>query len=60
VATLVARGFTNRQSAESLVFGGRTADAHVVHCLTKLGLASRTQLAAWAVTRGLLEATDRQ
>jgi non-specific serine/threonine protein kinase len=55
VATLVARGLSNRQIAEVLVFGERTAEAHVAHCLAKLGLASRTQLAAWAVTQGTLE-----
>ncbi|HET6315147.1 MAG TPA: helix-turn-helix transcriptional regulator [Chloroflexota bacterium] len=55
VATLVARGLSNRQIAEVLVFGERTAEAHVAHCLAKLGLASRTQLAAWAITEGKLE-----
>ena len=58
VATLVGRGLTNRQIAESLVFGERTAEAHVAHCLAKLGLSSRTQLAAWTVARGLLEAPE--
>ena len=58
VATLVARGLTNRRIAEVLVFGERTAEAHVAHCLAKLGLASRTQLAAWAVTQGLLGTSE--
>ncbi len=55
VAALVARGLSNRQIAEQLVFGERTAEAHVGHCLAKLGLSSRSQLAAWAVTQELLE-----
>jgi len=55
VAILVDSGLTNRQIAEQLVFSERTAEAHVAHCLAKLGLASRTQLATWAVTSGLVE-----
>jgi len=55
VTALVARGLSNRQIAEQLVFGERTAEAHVGHCLAKLGLSSRSQLAAWAVTQELLE-----
>ena len=57
VAVLVARGLSNRQIAETLVFGERTAEAHVAHCLAKLGLGSRAELAAWAVAHGLLGAT---
>ena len=53
VAALVADGLSNRQIAERLVFGERTAEAHVAHCLAKLGLESRAQLAAWAVLHGL-------
>jgi len=58
VAALVARGLSNRQIAEELVFGERTAEAHVGHCLSKLGLTSRTQLATWAATHGLLQTTE--
>ncbi|MEV0118204.1 LuxR C-terminal-related transcriptional regulator [Streptomyces sp. NPDC050844] len=44
VAALVAEGLTNRQIAERLVISKRTADAHVEHILSKLGLTSRTQI----------------
>ncbi|GAA2097117.1 LuxR C-terminal-related transcriptional regulator [Streptomyces albiaxialis] len=44
VAALVAEGLTNREIAERLVVSKRTADAHVEHILTKLGLTSRTQI----------------
>ena len=54
MAVLVARGFTNRQIADALVIGTRTAENHVAHICNKLGLGSRTQIAAWAVQRGLL------
>jgi non-specific serine/threonine protein kinase len=55
VARLVARGASNRRIAETLVIGERTAEAHVSNILTKLGLETRVQLAAWAVARGLAE-----
>ncbi len=54
VAALVARGLTNRQIAAELVVGKRTADAHVLSILGKLGFASRAQIAAWVVEQGLL------
>jgi non-specific serine/threonine protein kinase len=54
VATLVARGFTNRQIAEALVITERTASTHVGHILNKLGISNRSQITAWAVEHGLL------
>lgn len=48
VAALVASGLSNRAIAESLVISPRTAETHVERILTKLGLTSRTQVAAWA------------
>jgi DNA-binding NarL/FixJ family response regulator len=54
VASLVARGLTNRQIADELVIAARTADNHVGHILDKLGLTSRAQIAAWITARGLL------
>lgn len=53
VATLVARGFSNRQIARELVVSDRTADSHVSNILHKLSLASRAQIAAWVVRREL-------
>jgi non-specific serine/threonine protein kinase len=53
VAALVARGLTDPQIAAMLVIGTRTAETHVANCLSKLGFATRTQLAAWAVQHGL-------
>ncbi len=51
VAALVAEGLTNRQIAERLVISERTAQNHVQHILTKLGFATRSQIATWT-TRG--------
>ena len=51
VADLVSQGLTNRELAERLVIGERTAQNHVQHILTKLGLSNRSQLAVWAATK---------
>jgi non-specific serine/threonine protein kinase len=48
VATLVARGLSNRQVAAELFLSVRTVEVHVDHVLSKLGFRSRTQLAVWA------------
>lgn len=55
VAALVARGRSNRQVADALVVGERTAEMHVGHILTKLGLTSRSQIAVWAVEHAPLD-----
>jgi DNA-binding NarL/FixJ family response regulator len=51
VAALVADGMTNRAIAAALYISERTAQNHVQHILTKLGLANRTQVATWFRTR---------
>src|ERR671919_292886 len=51
VANLVAKGMTDREIAGELVISQRTAESHVQHILTKLGFKSRSQIAAWAVSR---------
>jgi DNA-binding CsgD family transcriptional regulator len=50
VASLVAKGLTNREIANRLVVSERTAQNHVQHILTKLGFTNRTQIARWAVS----------
>lgn len=52
VALLVGRGMTNAQIAARLVLSQRTVEMHSHHALQKLGLATRTQLAAWAIQHG--------
>lgn len=49
----VASGATNRQLAGRLGVSERTARTHVSSILGKLGLASRTQAALWAVEHGM-------
>ncbi len=53
VASLVARGLTNRGIAGQLHLSVRTVDTHVDHVLTKLGFSNRAQLVAWAYESGL-------
>jgi len=53
VLVLVARGKSNREIADALVISERTARTHVSNVLVKLGLASRTQAALWAIREGL-------
>ena len=53
VAALIARGLTNRRIAEELVVSERTVDNHVAHILTKLGFATRAQIAAWVAEHGV-------
>ncbi len=48
VAGLVAEGLTNREIAARLFLSERTAENHVQHILTKLGLGNRSQIAVWA------------
>jgi predicted ATPase/DNA-binding CsgD family transcriptional regulator len=54
VATLAARGLSNRDIAGRLFLSVRTVEVHVDRILTKLGFANRTQLAAWAHDEGLV------
>jgi DNA-binding NarL/FixJ family response regulator len=56
VVTLLARGGTNRQIAAWLGVTERTARTYVSNILAELALASRTQLARWAVREGLVDA----
>jgi DNA-binding CsgD family transcriptional regulator len=53
VARLIAAGQSNAAIAQVLVISERTAETHVTNILGKLGFASRSQIAAWAVERGL-------
>ena len=51
VVDLVAHGLTNPQIAERLVMSRATVKTHVSHCLTKLGMATRSEIAAETARR---------
>jgi DNA-binding NarL/FixJ family response regulator len=54
ILILVAQGGSNQDIADALVISERTARTHVSNMLAKLGLASRTQAALWAIREGLV------
>ena len=54
VVMLIAGGRSNRQIASELVITKKTAEAHVSHILTKLGMCSRVQIATWGIQQGLV------
>jgi non-specific serine/threonine protein kinase len=47
VSELIAGGLTSAEIAWRLGIARRTADAHAEHIMTKLGVRSRAQVAAW-------------
>ena len=51
MAGLVAAGNSNREVASSLFLSERTAQNHVQHILTKLGLSNRSQITSWVIAR---------
>jgi predicted ATPase/DNA-binding CsgD family transcriptional regulator/Tfp pilus assembly protein PilF len=51
IASLIARGLSNRGIADELVISPATAARHVANIFTKLGFSSRAQVAAWAAQR---------
>jgi len=60
VLALVARGFTNKQIAEALYVTEKTARNHVSHILEKLGLARRSEAAAFAVEHKLVPRREQK
>ena len=55
VLRLVARGLTNRQIGEQFTISPRTAEHHVQHIYTKLGVSSRAAAAVFAMEHDLLD-----
>jgi DNA-binding NarL/FixJ family response regulator len=55
VLRLLGRGLSNKEIGSKLYITERTARTYVSNILGKLGLASRTQAALWAVEHKLAE-----
>ena len=54
VALIVANGASNREAAAALFLSPKTIEFHLTHIYRKLGVRTRTQLAALAAKRGWL------
>ena len=54
VAALIAQGKSTREIAEALVLSERTIESHVANIMFKLRVRSRSQIAVWAVEKGLI------
>jgi two-component system, NarL family, response regulator DevR len=60
VLTLIARGYTNKQIADTLFVSEKTARNHVSHILDKLGLSRRSEAAAFAVEHKLVPPREQR
>jgi two-component system response regulator DevR len=60
VLALVARGYTNKQIADTLYVSEKTARNHVSHILEKLGLSRRSEAAAFAVEHKLVPPREQE
>ncbi len=49
VLHLAAKGLTTRQIADRLVISPKTADHHIQHIYTKIGVSTRAAAALWAM-----------
>jgi DNA-binding CsgD family transcriptional regulator len=52
VVALLTEGLSNAELAARLFISPKTAAVHVSNVLAKLGMASRTEVAAWAIREG--------
>ena len=53
IAALIAQAKSNREIADELVISEKTTERHIANILKKLDFGSRTQIAVWAVEKGL-------
>jgi DNA-binding CsgD family transcriptional regulator len=53
VVRLIARGYTNRQIAATLVLSERTISTHIGNIYGKLGFTARAQVITWAIEKGI-------
>jgi len=60
IIRLIARGYPNLQVAETLMISDRTVSTHVGRILTKLQLENRTQIALYALRKGLADLDESE
>lgn len=54
VLNLAAKGFTTREIAERLFISPKTADHHIQHVYTKIGVSTRAAAALWAMQNAVV------
>lgn len=54
VLCLAARGLTTKEIAERLYISPKTADHHIQHVYTKIGVSTRAAAALWAMQNGVV------
>jgi HD-GYP domain-containing protein (c-di-GMP phosphodiesterase class II)/DNA-binding CsgD family transcriptional regulator len=54
VLRLAARGLTTREIADRLYISAKTADHHIQHCYTKIGVSTRAAAALWAMEHAVV------
>ena len=52
---LIAEGATTREISERLFISAKTADNHIQHIYTKLGVTNRAAATRWALDQGVVE-----
>jgi DNA-binding NarL/FixJ family response regulator len=57
-AALIAQGKSNREIAETMTVGLKTAETYMTRIRNKLGFDSRVQIALWAIEKGLVSPTQ--
>jgi DNA-binding NarL/FixJ family response regulator len=60
VATLIAKGYTNRLVGAELDISHKTVEKHVGHILKKLALTNRTQVTRWVLEHPTLEPAQHE
>ena len=55
---LAARGLTTRQIADRLVISPKTADHHIQHIYTKIGVSNRATATRWAMEHQIVAPRD--
>ena len=58
VLRLIADGATTREVSEQLFISAKTADNHIQHIYTKLGVTNRAGATRWALDHGVLGPAD--
>ncbi|MDH4074741.1 MAG: LuxR C-terminal-related transcriptional regulator [Acidimicrobiia bacterium] len=54
VLQLAARGLTTKEIADRLFISAKTADHHIQHVYTKIGVSTRAAAALWAMQHGVV------